>query len=60
LPQGQPERESRVLDMVAPMDAEGLGGDTNSDECVASCPKEIPFASIANFNREYLRTLRKH
>ncbi|PKW18622.1 succinate dehydrogenase/fumarate reductase iron-sulfur subunit [Saccharopolyspora spinosa] len=60
LPQGQPERESRVLDMVAAMDAEGFGGCTNSGECVASCPKEIPFFSITNMNREYLRTLRKH
>ncbi len=60
LPQGQPERESRVLDMVTAMDAEGFGGCTNAGECVASCPKEIPFLSIANMNREYLRALRKH
>jgi succinate dehydrogenase / fumarate reductase iron-sulfur subunit len=59
LPQGQPERESRVLDMVAAMDAEGFGGCTNTGECVASCPKEIPFVSIANMNREYLRAVRK-
>ena len=60
LPQGQPERESRVLDMVTAMDAEGFGGCTNVGECVASCPKEIPFFSIATMNREYLRALRKH
>jgi succinate dehydrogenase / fumarate reductase iron-sulfur subunit len=59
LPQGQPERESRVLDMVAAMDAEGFGGCTNTGECVASCPKEIPLVSIANLNREYLRAVRK-
>ena len=59
LPQGQPERESRVLDMVATMDAEGFGGCTNSGECVATCPKEIPFFSIVNLNREYLRAVRK-
>jgi succinate dehydrogenase / fumarate reductase iron-sulfur subunit len=46
--------------MVTAMDAEGFGGCTNAGECVASCPKEIPFLSIANMNREYLRALRKH
>jgi succinate dehydrogenase / fumarate reductase iron-sulfur subunit len=59
LPQGQPERESRVLSMVATMDQEGFGGCTNSGECVSSCPKGIPFESIANLNREFLRALRR-
>jgi len=58
LPQGQPERERRVLDMVAAMDDEGFGGCTNTGECVASCPKGIPFASIATLNREFLRASR--
>ncbi|MFI9386704.1 succinate dehydrogenase/fumarate reductase iron-sulfur subunit [Kutzneria sp. NPDC052558] len=58
LPQGQPERERRVLDMVAAMDDEGFGGCTNTGECVASCPKGIPFASIAKLNREFLRASR--
>ena len=55
LPQGQPEREQRVLNLVAAMDAEDFGGCTNTGECVASCPKGIPFASIATLNREFLR-----
>jgi succinate dehydrogenase / fumarate reductase iron-sulfur subunit len=59
LPQGQPERESRVLNMVATMDAEGFGGCTNSGECVSSCPQGIPFESIANLNQEFLRAVRK-
>lgn len=58
LPQGQPEREQRVLDMVETMDNEGFGGCTNSGECVASCPKGIPFTSIVNLNREFLRASR--
>ncbi|GAA3129742.1 succinate dehydrogenase / fumarate reductase iron-sulfur subunit [Kribbella aluminosa] len=58
LPQGQPEREQRVLDLVAAMDDEGFGGCTNTGECVASCPKEIPFASIARLNREFLHASR--
>jgi ferredoxin len=40
LPQGQPERSSRVLAMVAKMDEEGFGACTNTSECEASCPKE--------------------
>jgi succinate dehydrogenase / fumarate reductase iron-sulfur subunit len=59
LPQGQPERESRVLDMVQTMDDEGFGGCTNTGECVNSCPKGIPFSSIVNLNKEYLRALRR-
>jgi succinate dehydrogenase / fumarate reductase iron-sulfur subunit len=59
LPQGQPERETRVLNMVETMDDEGFGGCTNSGECVATCPKEIPFFSIVNLNREYVRAVRK-
>ena len=58
LPQGRPERAKRVRDMVAAMDAEGFGGCTNTGECVASCPKGIPLASIANLNREFLRASR--
>jgi succinate dehydrogenase / fumarate reductase iron-sulfur subunit len=58
LPQGAPERESRVLNMVTAMDDEGFGGCTNTGECVASCPKGIPLASIARLNREFLRAAR--
>ncbi len=55
LPQGAPERESRVLAMVAQMDKEGFGNCTNHYECGAACPKGIPVASIARMNREFLR-----
>jgi len=54
LPQGQPERESRVLDMVAQMDKEGFGSCTNTGACEAECPKEISLENIARLNREYL------
>jgi succinate dehydrogenase iron-sulfur subunit len=60
LPQGQPERETRVLNMVAQMDEEGFGGCTNTGQCTVSCPKEIPFISIANLNREYRRAVRSN
>jgi succinate dehydrogenase / fumarate reductase iron-sulfur subunit len=60
LPQGQPERETRVLNMVAQMDDEGFGGCTNTGQCTVSCPKEIPFISITNLNREYRRAVRSN
>jgi succinate dehydrogenase / fumarate reductase iron-sulfur subunit len=59
LPQGAPERESRVLDMVSAMDDEGFGGCTNTGACATACPKGIPLTSIANMNREFLRAARK-
>jgi succinate dehydrogenase / fumarate reductase iron-sulfur subunit len=54
LPQGQPERQSRVLNMVAQMDNEGFGSCTNTGACEAECPKGISLANIARLNREYL------
>ena len=55
LPQGYPERESRVLKMVRVMDAEGFGNCTNTYECEAVCPAEISASFIAKLNREYAR-----
>ncbi len=55
LPQGQPERRRRVLDMVAAMDREGFGNCRNDFECEAVCPKEIPVAFIAGMNRDFAR-----
>jgi succinate dehydrogenase / fumarate reductase, iron-sulfur subunit len=54
LPQGEPEKETRVLNMVAQMDKEGFGNCTNTYACEAECPKEISVANIARLNREYL------
>lgn len=59
LPQGSPERETRVLDMVAQMDAEGFGGCTLTGECATACPKGIPLPSISAMNKEWLRARRK-
>lgn len=55
LPQGQVERDRRVLKMVGQMDDEGFGNCTNQFECEAACPKEISVKFIAKMNREYLR-----
>lgn len=54
LPQGSPERKTRVLDMVAQMDKEGFGSCTATGACEAVCPKEISIANIARLNSEYL------
>ena len=61
LPQGHPERVSRVLKMVRAMDAEGFGNCTNTYECEAVCPVEISASFIAKLNREYTSAvLRSH
>jgi succinate dehydrogenase / fumarate reductase iron-sulfur subunit len=53
LPQGQPERQRRVVNMVAQMDKEGFGSCTNTGTCAAVCPKEISLSAIGQLNREY-------
>ena len=55
LPQGDPEREKRVLAMVAQMDKEGFGNCTNTYACEAECPKGISVQNIARLNSEYMR-----
>ena len=55
LPQGGPERESRVLNMVAQMDKESFGNCSNTYACEAECPKGISVSNIARMNREYLK-----
>lgn len=54
LPQGQPERHSRVLSMVEQMDHEGFGNCTNTGACEVECPKEISLEHIARMNRDYI------
>jgi succinate dehydrogenase / fumarate reductase, iron-sulfur subunit len=57
LPQGQPERDERTLNMVAAMDREEFGSCTNHGECEAVCPKAIPLEFIAGLNRDLLRSV---
>lgn len=54
MPQGQPERDQRVLAMVQTMDEAGFGNCTNQYECSAVCPKLISHDFIARMNRDYL------
>lgn len=55
LPQGQPERARRALDMLRAMDTLGFGNCGHERECEAACPKGISIRNIAKFNREFLR-----
>ena len=59
LPQGQPERDSRVIGMVEQHDHEGFGGCTNIGECTSACPKGIPLDTISRLNRDLLGALAK-
>ena len=54
LPQGRPEANTRVMNMVIQMDEEGFGNCTNTGSCEAECPKEISLENIARMNREFL------
>jgi succinate dehydrogenase / fumarate reductase iron-sulfur subunit len=53
LPQGQPERYRRVIDMVETME-EYFGSCTMFRECEAVCPKEISVDFIARMNRDFI------
>ena len=56
LPQGQAERDDRVVNMVSKMDQEGFGHCTNTGACEAECPKEISVDYIRKLNWEYHRS----
>lgn len=53
VPQGQPERDRRVLNMVTQHDHEGFGDCSNHGECEAVCPKGISIRTIAQMRRDY-------
>jgi succinate dehydrogenase / fumarate reductase iron-sulfur subunit len=57
LPQGQPERDARVVNMLTQHDDEGFGGCTNIGECSSACPKEIPLDVINQLNKDLRHAL---
>jgi len=57
LPQGKPEMDRRVLNMVRAMDHEGFGNCTVMGSCEAVCPKEISLDFISRLNRDFLKAL---
>ncbi|GGN91523.1 succinate dehydrogenase [Actinoplanes lobatus] len=59
MPQGQPERDSRVIDMLQAQDDAGFGGCTNAGECTTVCPKGIPLSLIGRLNSDYRKAISK-
>ena len=57
LPQGQAERDRRVLNLVKQMDEEGFGNCSVTGSCEAVCPKEISLDFIARMNRDYAKAV---
>ena len=55
MPQGQPEKDARVINMVKTMDREGFGNCSNIGECSAACPKQIPLEAIATMKKDFIR-----
>ncbi|MBG0563443.1 succinate dehydrogenase/fumarate reductase iron-sulfur subunit [Actinoplanes aureus] len=60
MPQGQPERDTRVIDMLQAQDDAGFGGCTNMGECAEVCPKGIPLSLIGRLNSDYRKAISKH
>jgi succinate dehydrogenase / fumarate reductase iron-sulfur subunit len=60
MPQGQPERDLRVLNMLEAQDEAGFGGCTNMGECTTVCPKGIPLTLIGRLNSDYRKAVTKH
>jgi succinate dehydrogenase / fumarate reductase, iron-sulfur subunit len=57
LPQGLPEKDTRVLAMVAAMNQEHFGHCTNHGSCEEACPKDISVNYIAQLNRDFRKAL---
>jgi succinate dehydrogenase / fumarate reductase iron-sulfur subunit len=55
LPQGEPEKKERVINMVNKMDDEGFGHCSNTGACEAQCPKDISIKNITRMNNEYIK-----
>jgi succinate dehydrogenase / fumarate reductase iron-sulfur subunit len=55
LPQGQAERERRVVRMFTEMEAQGFGACSWTQECEAACPKGISVKWISRANKDFLK-----
>ena len=60
LPQGQPQRDQRTVDMTEAMSNELFGSCTNHGECEAVCPKKIPIEFIGRMNRDLIHATLHH
>jgi succinate dehydrogenase / fumarate reductase iron-sulfur subunit len=54
LPQGQPERHRRALNIVEAVNRELFGSCTNIAACEAVCPKSIKLEVMAHMNRDFI------
>jgi succinate dehydrogenase / fumarate reductase iron-sulfur subunit len=59
LPQGRPEQETRVRNMIGTMDGLGFGNCSNERECETACPKKISISNIARLNRQFIKAAGK-
>ncbi len=59
LPQGRPEQETRVRNMIGAMDSLGFGNCSNERECETACPKKISISNIARLNRQFIKSAGK-
>lgn len=57
LPQGQPQRDQRILSMVVATREGHFSGCTNHGECEAVCAKQIPLEFIRKMNLDLIRAL---
>ena len=60
LPQGQPERFTRIAEMVTRHDQEGFGHCTNHGACQTACPKGIKVDYIARLNGDLRKARLRH
>jgi succinate dehydrogenase / fumarate reductase, iron-sulfur subunit len=57
LPQGQPERTDRALNMVNQLGVEGFGHCTLIGECESVCPAKIKLEVIARMNGDFVKSV---
>lgn len=57
LPQGKPEANKRVKNMVAQMDAEGFGACSFTGACEIVCPQAISIQNIVDMNKRWRKAL---
>ncbi len=57
MPQGQPEKNARIISLVRAAQREGFGSCCNNGECEKACPRGISKDLIARMHREYLKAI---
>ncbi len=57
MPQGQPEKNSRVVSMIDQMGEERFGSCTFIGACEIECPKDIPITMISKSYKDYIKAM---